>query len=727
MDPDLLLGAIKLGTPNPDFISGDDDEQGLYIGAPFVDSWLLTEEQTVFGLANDDTLIGDMLFAKFIARGEDRSFDRSESVIALGGTEVVVDNPTKEFESLIEGNDIFIGNDHIFAGAGDDMGAGDVYYVDAPDQTYNSFSEMSDGGLGVVLAAIAGSLDGTATVSAEALAGEGEAALAAIVGNGNVSNFSSFSDNYVEFGDDLIVAGKGDDTFAGDAWKFLLAAKGADASLNLSAISLASATDDGEAEAGAEVGLEILAQAEAVANLVQFGDDLLLGGKGNDILSGDNISTTILSKAGDATTILNSNASSNAGEEGDGGAAHALNGAFATTSSEAAVLDNWMVFGNDLLKGGLGDDKLTGDSVDMKVAVKGGAAAATVNNEASAKADDADSEATAFSDALPIALAVSGINSNHWLFGDDFLNGGIGSDQLVGDVYDLEHIIMGGDASSTANNAATIEDSGGTASAEAFITFQPTQSSTADARALFESNEFVFGDDTLKGGLGPDLMIGDVAIFSVKAAGGEEDVEFNESKSASGSGDLNVQASSDLGSVSDAVITDNTWTFGDDYFLGGHGNDVIIGDVKEFIFDIGDGVDASGNKLIFGNDWINGGKGDDILVGDAKDLSAFAGEDKTSGEVVFGQDVFVFDEGFGLDGILDFQLGFDLLDFTAFAGHNLTFDNLKANASDTADGVFIDVGKAIGGPAGTHAVTLWDLQVADLPDDWSTLGILGAL
>ncbi len=683
---DLIIGALKLGTEEEDFISGDDDEMGLYLGAPFVNSFVLTEEQSIFGLANDDVLIGDMLFSKFIAKGEDKSYDRSETVVAAGDTDIVNESKAREFESLIENNDIYIGDDHIFAGPGDDLGSGDVYCCLPTDESYALGYEMEESAQGVVLAAIAGSMAGTLGLSAEAIAGNGETSTAGINGDAHVANFSSFSDNKVYFGDDLIVAGKGDDSFAGDASAFLLAAKGADALSEVNAMSLATAESGGEAIAEIAIALENLAQAEAKANQIKFGDDILLGGKGNDDLVGDNFSTDVISKAGDATTTVNSNVTTNAGDPDPDATAHAVNEVFATSSSESAVPDNWMVFGDDLLKGGWGDDHLTGDSVSMNLAVKAGAAQTTINNESVAVASESGTEATAFSNVETNALATAGMSNNHWIFGDDYLNGGIGSDQMIGDVYDLVHSVKGGDGTSTASNVAKIEDSGGTASAESYITFQSDDTSNVAANALFENNEFIFGDDKFKGGLGPDLMIGDVGTFTFKAKGGERDIEFEEVKTASGSGDLNVQAAADLGIENDAVVVDNEWIFGDDYFHGGHGNDVIIGDVAAFVFEIGDGVDASGNKLVFGNDWINGGKGDDVLIGDTESLSAFAGEDKSSADVYFGYDVFYFEGDFGNDLILDFQVAYDKIDLTAFSYLDLDFDSLMAAAMEDPGG-----------------------------------------
>ena len=84
---------------------------------------------------------------------------------------------------------------------------------------------------------------------------------------------------------------------------------------------------------------------------------------------------------------------------------------------------------------------------------------------------------------------------------------------------------------------------------------------------------------------------------------------------------------------------------GDDGFFGGGGNDFIYGDAgSDTIY--GDG----------GNDVIDGGTGDDTLVGGS------------------GSDTFAFKTGAGSDHILDFQAGYDRLDFSAMSSVNSMSD-----------------------------------------------------
>ena len=78
------------------------------------------------------------------------------------------------------------------------------------------------------------------------------------------------------------------------------------------------------------------------------------------------------------------------------------------------------------------------------------------------------------------------------------------------------------------------------------------------------------------------------------------------------------------------------------------GNDIISG--------------AGGSDRLdggIGNDTLNGGDGDDILIGGA-------GNDSLTGGA--GADVFMFGPGAGADTVVDFQVGIDRLDVSAFGG-----------------------------------------------------------
>lgn len=66
-----------------------------------------------------------------------------------------------------------------------------------------------------------------------------------------------------------------------------------------------------------------------------------------------------------------------------------------------------------------------------------------------------------------------------------------------------------------------------------------------------------------------------------------------------------------------------------------------------------------------------GGDGDDVLIGNSANnrLSGGAGDDTYTGGA--GADIFVIEQGFGTDAVLDFQIGVDTLSFSDFEGSDI--------------------------------------------------------
>jgi trimeric autotransporter adhesin len=100
---------------------------------------------------------------------------------------------------------------------------------------------------------------------------------------------------------------------------------------------------------------------------------------------------------------------------------------------------------------------------------------------------------------------------------------------------------------------------------------------------------------------------------------------------------------------------------GDDQAYGGTGNDTIQGGAGNDIVSGGTGNDVIGGGT--GNDIVSGGAGDDVLSGGE-------GADILSGGS--GKDTFQVQANSGDDIIVDFQFGFDKINFYAGAFANLT-------------------------------------------------------
>lgn len=110
---------------------------------------------------------------------------------------------------------------------------------------------------------------------------------------------------------------------------------------------------------------------------------------------------------------------------------------------------------------------------------------------------------------------------------------------------------------------------------------------------------------------------------------------------------------------------------GEDKLVGMQGKDVLLGAQGDDTLNGGGGRDvmnggAHDDRLFGGGgrDKLNGGSGDDILVGGAGDDKLIGGR---------GADVFVFTSGDGADRIMDFYVGQDRVDLTAF---NAGFEDL---------------------------------------------------
>ncbi|MGB0505603.1 MAG: M10 family metallopeptidase C-terminal domain-containing protein [Pikeienuella sp.] len=153
-------------------------------------------------------------------------------------------------------------------------------------------------------------------------------------------------------------------------------------------------------------------------------------------------------------------------------------------------------------------------------------------------------------------------------------------------------------------------------------------------------------------------------------------------------GDKRALIENALGGTGDDFITGNAVAnklfggAGNDHLIGGGGRDKLKGGGGADHLSGGAGRDklegkAGTDRLEGGGraDTLKGGGGADILIGGG-------GNDKLVGGV--GRDQFKFDEGFGVDRIIDFKVGEDLIDLSDYAitYEALSFSGARINLID---------------------------------------------
>lgn len=178
-------------------------------------------------------------------------------------------------------------------------------------------------------------------------------------------------------------------------------------------------------------------------------------------------------------------------------------------------------------------------------------------------------------------------------------------------------------------------------------------------------------DDFLYGGLGSDIVIG--------LAG--DDYIYGRDESVTSGG----LSPSDVGG--DFLYGGR----GNDYIYGNIGDDVLRGNRDHDIMAGRDGVDRMYGGG--GNDFLDGEAGDDFLLGENGNdvFHSGTGNDRMTGGA--GADTFEMDYLMGYDTILDFEVGVDSIDLSAFTGPDdfATFADVTAAASDRSSGVRIDL------------------------------------
>lgn|GEM_PF-4404022 len=311
------------------------------------------------------------------------------------------------------------------------------------------------------------------------------------------------------FGNDTLMGDAGNDVLVGDAGKNIKAFFDnygnvlSDALQGPGTIDQAASTGliaAGQRTIADGLNSHAVSAAHINENVLQFGNDIMSGGTGNDTMTGDYLFTSRFDMNG-------------------GGVAIASNAAAA--ESIITHYDNYSIAGHDIMTGGVGDDVIYGDSQAIDNAAQGGFAQAVAGGHAS----------TFFTT----------VESN-LIMGDDILSGGSGKDIIYGDLKLYYNTVYGGvaiadGADSEASSALILDEtiikmgndtiSGGEGNdylvgdadiiGMEVIQGMAIATNGATATSVVEAKNFLFqmGDDTVLGGSGNDVIIGDVDHFEL--------------------------------------------------------------------------------------------------------------------------------------------------------------------------------------------------------------------
>lgn len=220
--------------------------------------------------------------------------------------------------------------------------------------------------------------------------------------------------------------------------------------------------------------------------------------------------------------------------------------------------------------------------------------------------------------------------------GDDTLDGGDGRDMLAGGAGN--DVILGGLGIDTLFGGDGND-----------LLYGDAANGGGDNNIIWAGN----GADYLRGSGGDDILGGGLGNDTIEAGGGD-DIIYGGNDSPAGLNDI-INA----GGGNDIVYAGG----GDDSLAAGSGDD-----------DLYSGA---------GNDTVDGGAGDDTLWGGGGDDVFTGGE---------GVDIFYFGGTIGNDTVIDFNVDQDQLNLSATVTDFNTHDDITAAASDTDDGLRIDLG-----------------------------------
>jgi len=544
----------------------------------------------------------------------------SDTINGLQGNDKIVG----ELEELISSNiagfitpfvPVAFGGDNLFGDQGNDSLYGDLVTLAFVVETTASSGSQTLGGASIatpiIVAMGSDNLDGG--VGNDLLVGDvSDVLLSAKAGSGlSTTTITTLQNIQLNMGVDTLYGGEGEDKLYGDAVNFVIDLQGAD-----------------------NVTVAVSAFVLMKNIVVTYGVDKLYGGNGNDEIYGDGGTFSISIKAG-SNGVTGSDAAALLGSDigffpGIGTTPAPLPPTAATGPNAAQGLT--LTFGADELYGENGDDKIYGDLKTFDLSIISGS---NTLGFAPAYADPTPATGNSFNNPPTPGGVVFGDdklyggNGNDLLYGDldslnvilaagadgswnrvqtsqllklgaDTLDGGNGDDYLYGDVSSILVSAIGGD-----NSGVTVNG--------------------IDHLAQF-SGQVRFGQDVLMGGQGDDHLYGDAQFYTLNFVAGDNvtnlfgDVsEYNVSATQFAPQEILPVGNNDNldgGTGNDFLYGD----FEQVNIILKSGDNPVLNINTTNMRSFGD-IGGNPQGVVFGSDTINGGDGDDVICGDVKILN----------------------------------------------------------------------------------------------------------
>ena len=358
-------------------------------------------------------------------------------------------------------------------------------------------------------------------------------------------------------------------------------------------------------------------------------DDLLVGNAGDDLMGGGGGNDTLLGGAGRDTL---DGGNGNDIVDGQGGADSLSGGA-----GDDTIIWDGQSDGNDTINSDTGGDTLRvgGKSTDDTFTVSQSAASELVVSQGTSSISVAGMGLEAGIEAVVInggsgndTVTITSVDQVGALVLT--VNGGSGGDTITATGASLGNVRLGingdlGDDTLTGSADADTITGGDGNDVISGETGNDTLSGNADNDSISggDGNDFIdgndgddtalgdAGDDSLLGGFGDDMLVGDIGNDTIDGGFGDDLLNGN-----SGNDSL-------LGSFGNDRIAAGS---GNDIVRGGNDNDTIQGQSGADLIDGGHGDDLifgqAGNDTVFGNDGndtIMGGNGNDLVNGEDGD------------------------------------------------------------------------------------------------------------